>query len=175
MNIRIAIVGFGNVGKATADSLQANADQIKQRVGVGLQVVAVCRRSPVPAKQVSPGVRYVKDWKQIVHDPNVDLVAETMGGTVAAREVVLGALESGKPVVTANKNLLAKHGHEIQALAAQKNIPIGIEAAVAGGVPVVRAITDGMTGDRLQAVYGILNATTNYILTQMVVNVLSFD
>src|SRR5260370_107485 len=92
MNIRIAIVGFGNVGQATADSLQANADQIKQRAGVGLQVVAVCRRSPVPAKQLPPGVHYVKDWKQIVHDPNVDLVVETMGGTVAAREVVLGDL-----------------------------------------------------------------------------------
>src|SRR5260370_17738987 len=157
MNIRIAIVGFGNVGQATADSLQANADQIKQRAGVGLQVVAVCRRSPVPAKQLPPGVHYVKDWKQIVHDPNVDLVVETMGGTVAAREVVLGALESGKPVVTANKNLLAKHGHEIQPLAAQKNIPIGIEAPVAGVLPVVRAITDRLTTPRLQALSPILH------------------
>jgi len=162
-NIKIGIVGFGNVGEATAASLQANADQISQRAGVGLQVVAVCRRTPVPAKSLPPGVRYVKDWKQIVRDANVDLVVETMGGTSAAREVVL------------NKNLLAKHGHEIQALAAKKNIPVGIEAAVAGGVPVVRAITDGMTGDRLQAVYGILNGTTNYILTEMERNGISFD
>ncbi|PYX89369.1 MAG: homoserine dehydrogenase, partial [Acidobacteria bacterium] len=174
-NIKIGIVGFGNVGEATAASLQANADQISQRAGVGLQVVAVCRRTPVPAKSLPPGVRYIKDWKQIVRDANIDLVVETMGGTTAAREVVLGALQNGKPVVTANKNLLAKHGHEIHALAAKKNIPVGIEAAVAGGVPVVRAITDGMTGDRLQAVYGILNGTTNYILTQMERNGISFD
>jgi len=174
-NIKIGIVGFGNVGQATADSLIANAEQIKQRAGVGLQVVAVCRRTPVPAKQLPAGVRLVKDWKQVVRDANVNLVVETMGGTEDAREVVLGALESGKPVVTANKNLLAKYGHEIQALAAKKNIPVGIEAAVAGGVPVVRAITDGMTGDRLQAVYGILNGTTNYILTQMESNGLSFE
>jgi homoserine dehydrogenase len=173
--IRIGIVGFGNVGEATAASLQANAEQIRQRAGVGLQVVAVCRRTPVPTKSLPSGVCYVKDWKQIVRDSGVDLVVETMGGTEAAREVVLGALQHGKPVVTANKNLLAKHGHEIQALAARKNIPIGIEAAVAGGVPVVRAITDGMTGDRLQAVYGILNGTTNYILTEMERSGISFD
>ena len=90
-NIKIGIVGFGNVGEATAASLQANADQISQRAGVGLQVVAVCRRTPVPAKSLPPGVRYIKDWKQIVRDANIDLVVETMGGTTAAREVVLGA------------------------------------------------------------------------------------
>lgn len=173
--VRIGIVGFGNVGEATAASLEANADQISLRAGVGLQVVAVCRRTPVPSKKLPRGARLVKDWKQIVRDSGVDVVVETMGGTEEARAVVLGALESGKPVVTANKNLLAKYGHEIQALAGKKNIPVGIEAAVAGGVPVVRAISDGMTGDRLQAVYGILNGTTNYILTEMERNGLSFD
>ncbi len=165
--VRIGIVGYGNVGRATAAIIEENSVEFAQRTGCPLKVTYIARRSPVLPQDLPAGVRYVNDWRQVVESDEVDIVVESMGGTETAREVVLKALELRKPVVTANKNLLAKYGNEIQALATRKRVPFGMEAAVAGGIPVVRAITDGMTGDRLKAVYGILNGTTNYILTQM--------
>jgi homoserine dehydrogenase len=111
----------------------------------------------------------------LVASPEVDLVVETIGGTDFARDVVMGALSRNKPVVTANKNLLARFGDEIQIAAADSSVPVGIEAAVAGGIPVLRAIREGMSGDRLLAVYGILNGTTNYILTRMQQSGIGFE
>ena len=165
--VRIGIVGYGNVGRATAAIIEENSEDFARRTGCPLKVTYISRRTPVLPQDLPAGVRYVGDWRQVVESAEVDIVVESMGGTETAREVVLNALERRKPVVTANKNLLAKYGNEIQALATRHRVPFGMEAAVAGGIPVVRAITDGMTGDRLKAVYGILNGTTNYILTQM--------
>lgn len=173
--IRVGIVGYGNVGRATAALTDANAHEIERQVGCPVQVTLVSRRSAVAAHSLFPSIRYEQDWRQVVTSPEVDIVVESMGGTEAAREVVLEALHRGKPVVTANKNLLAKFGHEIQAAAISSGVPVGIEAAVAGGIPLLRAIRDGMAADRLTAVYGILNGTTNYILSQMEKSAVSFD
>jgi len=126
----------------------------------------------VPSFGVQPrdtpkGASAVSDWKQLLEDTNVDVVVETMGGTGESLQLLRAALVQGKPVVTANKNLLAEHGDELFALAATHNLPIGFEASVAGGIPILRVIHESTAGDRLRSVHGILNGTANYILTQM--------
>jgi homoserine dehydrogenase len=165
--VRVGIVGFGTVGHATADIIAKHGDLIAQRSGVRLLVTAVCRRSGVQPEDAPPGAHSVSDWKQLLSDPSVDVVVETMGGTGASLQLVRAALEQGKPVVTANKNLLAEHGDELFALATARRLPIGFEASVAGGIPILRVIHESTAGDRLRSVHGILNGTANYILTQM--------
>ena len=165
--VRVGIVGYGTVGRATARIIASLADDVHQRGDVFLTVARVCRRTPIPPDDLPKGAQAVRDWKQVVHAPDVDVVVETIGGTAIAEEVVQDSLESGKPVVTANKNLIAESGEKLFALAAQKNLPIGVEATVAGGIPILRVLSESMSGDRVQAVYGILNGTANYILTQM--------
>ena len=165
--VRVGIAGFGTVGKATAEIISGHADLIAQRSGVRLEVIAVCRRSGVRTEDIPAGARAVSDWKQLVAADDIDVIVETMGGSGEARQLVLATLKHGKPVVTANKNLVATHGDELFALAASQNLPIGFEASVAGGIPILRVIHESTAGDRLRAVYGVLNGTSNYILTQM--------
>ena len=165
--IRVGIVGFGTVGQATAAIIAAHQAEIVQRVGRPLEITAVCRRHFPADLVLPPGARVVTDWRAVVTAPDVDLLVETMGGTTTARDVIAAALRAGKPVVTANKNLLAEHGDELFALAVQQGLPLGFEAAVAGGVPVIRAVAEGAAGDRLHRVFGILNGTANFILTRM--------
>jgi homoserine dehydrogenase len=165
--VRVGIAGFGTVGRATAEIISAHAELIAQRSGVWLDVTAVCRRSGVKTEDIPAGSRVFSDWNQLVVASNVDVMVETMGGTDEARQLVLASLKQGKPVVTANKNLVATHGDELFALAAAQNLPIGFEASVAGGIPILRVIHESTAGDRLRAVRGILNGTSNYILTQM--------
>jgi homoserine dehydrogenase len=165
--VRVGIVGFGTVGRATAGIIAKHADLIAQRSGIKLVVTAVCRRSAVPSGDVPASARAFSDWKDLLKDPAVDVVVETMGGTGESRQLVRAALEQGKPVVTANKNLLAEHGNELFSLAAARRLPIGFEASVAGGIPILRVIHESTAGDRLRSVHGILNGTANYILTQM--------
>ena len=165
--VRVGIVGFGTVGRATAGIIANHADLIAQRSGIQLVVTAVCRRSAVPSGDAPAGARTFSDWKDLLKDPAVDVVVETMGGTGESRQLVRAALEQGKPVVTANKNLLAEHGDELFSLAAARRLPIGFEASVAGGIPILRVIHESTAGDRLRSVHGILNGTANYILTQM--------
>jgi len=165
--VRVGIVGFGTVGRATADIIAKHADLIAHRSGVRLVVTAVCRRSAVQPQDTPAGACAVADWRQLLKDPNVDVVVETMGGTGESLELLRSSLEQGKPVVTANKNLLAEHGDELFRLAASRNLPIGFEASVAGGIPILRVIHESTAGDRLRSVHGILNGTANYILTQM--------
>ncbi len=173
--VRVGIAGFGTVGRATADIIAMHADLIAQRSGVRLEVAAVCRRSGVKTEDIPSGARAVSDWKQLVAAADVDVVVETMGGTGEARQLVLATLKQGKSVVTANKNLLAEHGDELFALAASQNLPIGFEASVAGGIPILRVIHESTAGDRLRAVHGILNGTANYILTEMETRGIEFD
>src|SRR5262249_37743613 len=165
--VRVGIVGYGTVGQGTARIIASHAQDLHQRSDVLLAVTKVCRRTPIPASDLPRGAQPVKDWKQVVHAPDVDIVVETIGGTTVAEDVVSGSLESGKPVVTANKNLIAESGEKLFALAAQKNLPIGMEATVAGGIPILRVLSESMSGDRMQAVYGILNGTPNNNLPQM--------
>ena len=171
-DLRIGIVGFGTVGRGTADALAANSTEIAARTGARVRVVAVSRRTKVDPPD---GARYYASWKELVASPDVDVVVETVGGTTVAFDVVRHALELGKPVVTANKNLMAAHGDAIFALALQKDVPVGIEATVAGVVPIIRVLAESISGDRLLALRGILNGTSNYILTRMEQESLSFD
>jgi homoserine dehydrogenase len=165
--VRVGIVGFGTVGRATADIIVKHADLIAHRSGVRLVVTAVCRRSSVQPQDTPAGACAVADWRRLLKDSNVDVVVETMGGTGESLELLRSSLEQGKPVVTANKNLLAEHGDELFRLAASRKLPIGFEASVAGGIPILRVIHESTAGDRLRSVHGILNGTANYILTQM--------
>lgn len=165
--IRVGIVGFGTVGRATAEIVRAHEREIAARSGAELRVSWVCNRSPIPPSAVPVGAQVQSGWRDLVASPEVDIVVETVGGCGVAREIVTTALELGKPVVTANKTLLASHGQELLQLACQQNLPLGFEAAVAGGIPVIRSIEKGTGGDRIRAVYGILNGTANYILTRM--------
>jgi homoserine dehydrogenase len=166
--VRVGIVGYGTVGRATAEILSSHAAEICQRTGgISIVVTRISRRRPGASETGVNGVAVVSDWRQVATAGDVDIVVEAIGGTTVARDVVRTSLENGKAVVTANKALIALHGNELFALAREKNLPIGIEATVAGGVPVIRAISEALAADRIQAVYGIVNGTCNYILTQM--------
>jgi homoserine dehydrogenase len=166
--VRIGIVGYGTVGQATAEILSGHAEEIRQRTGgVAVKVTRICRRTSRAPEIGVNGVKIVTDWREVVKAADVDIVVEAIGGTEAAYDVFRFSLENGKAVVTANKALIARHGGELFALARQKALPVGIEASVAGGVPVIRAISEALVADRIHAVYGIVNGTCNYILTEM--------
>ena len=174
--IRVGIVGYGTVGRAAAEILSGHAEQIRNRMGgLSVSVSRICRRTPCTPDLHLNGVPMVCDWQEVVSAQDVDIVVEAIGGTDVAYDVVMTSLEHGKAVVTANKALLARHGEKLFAVARQKNLPIGIEASVAGGVPVIRAISEALAADRIKAVYGILNGTCNYILTQMEQHGIGFD
>jgi len=173
--IRIGIVGYGTVGQATAEILAGHAQEIRQRTGgAALEVTRISRKTPRAEETGINGVPVVEDWREVVEAPDVDIVIEAIGGADVAYEVVRTAIAIGKPVVTANKALIARHGEELFALARAKNLPIGIEASVAGGVPVIRAISEALAADRIQAIYGIVNGTCNYVLTQMDLHEIDF-
>jgi len=173
--VRVGIVGFGTVGRATADIIAKNSGLIQQRSGVDLEVRAVCRRSAVKPEDLPSGARAVLSWQNLVEADDIDVVVETMGGTDQSLQLARSCLERGKPLVTANKNLLAEHGDQLFALAAARNLPLGFEASVAGGIPILRVIHESTAGDQLRAVYGILNGTANYILTSMESHGMEFD
>jgi homoserine dehydrogenase len=166
--VRVGIIGYGTVGRATAEILSSHRDDISQRTGgISIVVTRISRKRPRASELGVNEITVVSDWRQVATADNVDIVVEAIGGTSVARDVVRTSLENGKAVVTANKALIALHGDELFALAQEKRLPIGIEATVAGGVPVIRAISEALAADRIQAVYGIVNGTCNYILTQM--------
>jgi homoserine dehydrogenase len=173
--VGVGIIGYGTVGRATAEILTSHAEEIRQRTGgVAVVVTRICRKTPSALETGVNGIAVVPDWRQVVDADDVDIVVEAIGGIEIAHDVICAALGKGKAVVTANKALIARHGDELFALARQKNLPIGIEASVAGGVPVIRAISEALAADRVQAVYGIVNGTCNYILTQMEQNGIEF-
>ncbi|MGZ4831810.1 MAG: homoserine dehydrogenase [Terriglobales bacterium] len=172
--VNVGIVGFGTIGQATAQLLAANAASIEERSGVRLAVKAVCRRSALPADVIPAGARNCASWQEVVGAADVDIVVETMGGNGTAQEVVKSALLAGKPVVTANKSLIAGHGDEILSLAHERGLPVGIEATTAGGIPIIRALRRTATSDRVSRIYGVLNGTVNYILSRMESDALEF-
>lgn len=166
--VRVGIVGYGTVGRATAEILAGHAEEIRRRTdGVSIRVTRVCRRTSGLTEQTAEGATVVSDWKKVAYAHDVDIVVEAIGGTEVARDVVRSSIEQGKAVVTANKALIAQFGEQLFALADLKHVPIGIEATVGGGVPIIRAIAEALVADRIQAVYGIVNGTVNFILTQM--------
>lgn len=167
--VGVGLVGLGNVGSGTLTVLADNAEQIATKLGFPLKVVAVCSRSVASRTlpQAFAGVRRTADWREVVSDPQVNIVTELIGGTGVAAEVIEEAIRSGKSVVTANKELMALRGTEIwdKAIAAGTNL--AMEASVAGGIPIHAVLREGIAGDRVVALAGILNGTCNYILTEM--------
>jgi len=167
--VNVGVVGLGNVGSGTLEVLAANAGQIEQKLGFPLRVTMVCSRSAETKKlpDALGRVKRTSDWRQVVTDPDVDIVAELVGGTSVAAEIIDGATANRKSVVTANKELMAACGSEIWDRAIKAGINLAMEASVAGGIPIHAVLREGISGDRVTALYGILNGTSNYILTEM--------
>jgi homoserine dehydrogenase len=164
--VRIGICGLGTVGGGTFKLLARNAELVAARARVPLQVVHVGARRENP--ECDPGdARVSRDIFEVARDPDVDILVETIGGTTTARELVEEAIHHGKHVVTANKALIAELGNEIFALAEKQGVVVRFEAAVAGGIPIIKALREGLAGNRVEWLAGIINGTTNFILTEM--------
>lgn len=163
--IGIGIAGVGTVGSGVVQALTEHASLLETRSGAPLRIVKVAVRSR-PRVDVPPDV-ITHDVMELARDPRVDIVVELIGGTDTARELVLAALENGKHVVTANKALLAMHGREIYAAAAARRLDLGFEASVCGAIPILRSIREGLIGNAVTSIAGIVNGTSNYILSQM--------
>jgi len=166
--IGVGLVGFGTVGAGVAKILVANRALIQRRVGVPVELVRVADLDIARDRGVSlpPGM-LTTDLREVLDDPSVDIVLELIGGYDAAKRVILDAMARGKQVVTANKALLAVHGEEIFEGAARHRVDLGFEASVGGGIPVIRALTEGLAANTILSIYGIINGTSNYILSRM--------
>ena len=174
--LRVGIAGFGTVGAGVADILAENGELIRQRLGLPVRLTAVADIDTTSDRGVSlaPGI-LTDDLARVVEGPDVDVVVETIGGTGVAYDAVTRALAAGKHVVTANKALLASRGADVFAKAAEAGVRLGFEAAVGGGIPVIKALREGLAANRITAVYGIINGTTNYILSEMAKTGRPFD
>jgi len=174
--IGIGLLGFGTVGSGVVEGLRRNADLITARLGVRpvLRKIADIDIDSDRGVEVDPAV-LTTDAESVIADPSIQVIVELIGGTDAAKELVIKAIEAGKPVVTANKALLAEHGKEIFALAAQRGVSVYFGASVGGGIPIVRALREGMVANRIESIHGILNGTCNFILTRMEDESLPFE
>lgn len=173
--LKIALLGCGTVGAGVLRLLEQHAESIATRVGARLEVAAVLVRDRNKERGQLPAVRLTEDVEEILADPAVAMVVEVMGGADAARRYVGRALAAGKGVVTANKMLLALHGAELHQAAAAAGVDLAFEAAVGGGIPIVRTLRDSLAGDSVRSLTGILNGTSNYVLTRMLEDGMSFD
>ncbi|MBP7647035.1 MAG: homoserine dehydrogenase [Comamonas sp.] len=174
--IQVGLLGIGTVGSGTFNVLQRNQDEIRRRAGRGIEIAMVADLDTTRAKQVvGDAVKVVGDAREIIANPEIDVVVELIGGYGIAKALVLEAIAAGKHVVTANKALLAVHGTEIFKAAAEKGVIVAYEAAVAGGIPIIKALREGLTANSIQWVAGIINGTTNFILSEMRDKGLDFD
>jgi homoserine dehydrogenase len=176
-DVNVGVIGLGNVGSGALAILHKNSELISQKLGFRLRVAAVCSRSvgaltlpDVPAETLRTA-----DWREVVSHPDVDIVAELVGGTLVAREIINGSIANNKSIVTANKELMALEGADIWDRAIKAGINLAMEASVAGGIPIHAVLREGISGDRIVAIAGILNGTSNYILTEMERRGVSFD
>jgi homoserine dehydrogenase len=166
--IHVGLLGIGTVGSGTFKVLQRNQEEIRRRAGRGIRITTVADVDVARARSiVGDAATVLDDAKRVIADPAIDIVVELIGGTGIAKTLVLDAIAAGKHVVTANKALLAVHGNEIFAAAHKKGVMIGFEAAVAGGIPIIKALREGLTANRIEWVAGIVNGTTNFILSEM--------
>jgi homoserine dehydrogenase len=164
----VGLIGFGTIGAGVAKVLQRNAAAIAARLGFPLRLVRIADLDTTRERGVDlSGIRFDADAEGLIDDPAVQLVVELIGGTGAARRLILRALERGKPVVTANKALLAVHGKEVFDAARAHGADVAFEASVGGGIPILRSLREGLAANRIQSVHGIINGTTNYVLTEM--------
>ncbi|MFZ2296608.1 MAG: homoserine dehydrogenase, partial [Polaromonas sp.] len=174
--IRVGLLGIGTVGSGTFNVLQRNQGEIRRRAGRGIEITMVADLDVARAKAlVGEGVQVVDDARKVVANPDIDIVIELIGGYGIAKQLVLEAIEAGKHVVTANKALLAVHGTEIFAAAQRKGVMVAFEAAVAGGIPIIKALREGLSANSIQWIAGIINGTTNFILSEMRDKGLDFD
>ena len=174
--IQVGLLGIGTVGSGVFNVLQRNQDEISRRAGRGIEIAMVADLDVERAKSVvGSKVQVVNDARAVIANPDIDIVIELIGGYGVAKALVLEAIAAGKHVVTANKALLAVHGTEIFAAASAKGVMVAFEAAVAGGIPIIKALREGLTANRIQWIAGIINGTTNFILSEMRNKGLDFD
>jgi homoserine dehydrogenase len=174
--IKVGLLGIGTVGAGTFTVLKRNQEEIRRRAGREIEIAMVADLDTERAKAiVGSSVVVVKDAHQVVDNPDIDIVIELIGGYGIARELVMKAIANGKHVVTANKALLATHGTEIFRAAQERGVMVAFEAAVAGGIPIIKALREGLTANRIQWIAGIINGTTNFILSEMRDKGLDFD
>ncbi|RLA20662.1 MAG: homoserine dehydrogenase [Gammaproteobacteria bacterium] len=167
-SVKIGLLGLGTVGSGTVNVLQRNAEEIARRAGREIQIVCASARDLTRSRNCDVDtIRLTSDPMEVVCDPDVEIIVELIGGTTLALELVLKAIEQGKHVVTANKALIALHGNEIFAKASDKGVMVAFEAAVAGGIPIIKALREGLTGNQIEWLAGIINGTGNFILTEM--------
>jgi homoserine dehydrogenase len=166
--IQVGLLGIGTVGAGTFSVLARNQEEIRRRAGRGIEIAVVADLDVARAEKIVAGrAKVVADARAVIADPSVDIVVELIGGYGIAKTLVLEAIASGKHVVTANKALLAVHGNEIFAAAHAQGVMVAFEAAVAGGIPIIKALREGLTANRIEWVAGIINGTTNFILSEM--------
>ncbi|MCG9067525.1 homoserine dehydrogenase, partial [Laribacter hongkongensis] len=166
--IHVGIMGVGTVGGGTATVLKRNAEEISRRAGRTIALKMAANLDVAKARElVGDDVEVVSDARLVATHPDIDIVVELIGGTGIAKELVLTAIDNGKHVVTANKKLLAEHGNEIFARASAKGVIVAFEAAVAGGIPIIKALREGLTANHIEWIAGIINGTSNFILTEM--------
>ncbi|MCU0925977.1 MAG: homoserine dehydrogenase [Hydrogenophaga sp.] len=174
--IQVGLLGIGTVGSGTFNVLQRNQEEIQRRAGRGIEITMVADLDVARAQSiVGPKVQVVNDARAVIANPEIDIVIELIGGYGIAKALVMEAIAAGKHVVTANKALLAVHGTEIFAAASAKGVMVAFEAAVAGGIPIIKALREGLTANRIQWIAGIINGTTNFILSEMRDKGLDFD
>ncbi len=174
--LRAALLGIGTVGSGTFEVLRRNQEEIKSRAGRGITITHVADLDETRARRIAgASVHVTTDARQLIGNKDIDVVIELIGGCGIARELVLAAIDAGKHVVTANKALLAVHGPEIFEAAQRKGVIVAFEAAVAGGIPIIKALREGLTANRIQWLAGIINGTTNFILSEMRERGQSFD
>ncbi len=175
MAVRIGLVGTGTVGGGCIDIIQKHRDDFRHHYGIDIELARVCSRNPEQAAAHGVEGLFTGDFRDIVNDPDIDLVIELIGGTTTAREVVLESLAAGKAVVTANKALMATHGKEVMDAAEAAGRELAFEASVGGGIPIIDPLKHSLIANEVLSVMGIVNGTTNYMLTRMAEDNMSYD
>ncbi|OZA07559.1 MAG: homoserine dehydrogenase, partial [Polynucleobacter sp. 24-46-87] len=166
--IQVGLLGIGTVGGGVFTVLERNQDEITRRAGRGIRINTVADLNVERAKElVKDRAQVVSDARAVINNPEIDIVVELIGGYGIAKDLVLEAIAAGKHVVTANKALIAVHGNEIFQAAHEKGVMVAFEAAVAGGIPIIKALREGLTANRIEWIAGIINGTTNFILSEM--------
>lgn len=175
MAVKVGLVGTGTVGGGCLDILRNHKEEFKRHFGIDIELTRVCSRQPEVAEAYGLGDIFTTDFHEVIEDPEVDLVIELIGGTTFAKEVVIGALQNGKRVVTANKALMASCGEEVMSLAEEKGVEIAFEASVGGAIPIIVPLKHSLIANRIDSIMGIVNGTTNYMLTRMDEDGMSYE
>ena len=175
MAVKVGLVGTGTVGGGCLDIFRNHEEEFKRHFGIDIELTRVCSRQPEVAESYGLSDIFTTDFHEVIEDPEVDLVIELIGGTTFAKEVVIGALQNGKSVVTANKALMASCGEEVMSLAEEKGVEIAFEASVGGAIPIIVPLKHSLIANRIDSIMGIVNGTTNYMLTRMDEDGMSYE